>query len=69
MKQVPTKEYPVYTIWPEERWVQRDQIMMWFADAVINQQIASERLGAQTPMEMAHALSDAGLITMGKPRT
>jgi hypothetical protein len=66
--QIPTKEYPVYIVWPEERWVQRNQIVTWFADAVANQQIAPERLSARTPMEMAHALSDAGLITVGRPR-
>ena len=67
MSQVATKEYPVYIIWPEERWVKRDQIITWFTDAVANMQIAPGRLRAETSMEMASALDDAGLITLGIP--
>jgi hypothetical protein len=58
-----------YIIYPEYRNVSAADIAMWFSDAVESGEIAPEYFGAKTEAEMAAALSDAGLITVGRPRS
>ncbi len=56
----------VMIVWPERRWVSAKQIASWFADGVANNEIDPEYLDAKTTQEMAAALSDAGMITLGR---
>lgn len=56
----------VRIIWPERRFVSAEQIETWFADAVSNNMIASDRLSAKTIGEKAMALEDTGTITLDK---
>lgn len=54
-----------YIIYPERRSISFRQIEVWFTDAVANNEIAPEYFSAKSEAEMAAALSDAGLITVG----
>ena len=54
-------------IWPERRVVDQEQIRTWYADAIYNGEVRLDENGiAKTTEGMAHALSDAGLITLGR---
>ena len=59
----------IYIVYPERRFVTDEQMATWFADAVANQEIHPDHLGAKTPEAMALALSDAGFITTAQPPT
>lgn len=54
-----------YLIWPERKIVSDEWIETQFADAISNSYIPPERISAKDVMEMARALDDAGLITLG----
>ncbi len=56
----------IMIIWPERRWISAKQIESWFADGVTNNEIDPGYLHAKTTREMAAALSDAGIITLGR---
>ncbi len=57
-----------YLIYPEKRTVSADWIWRQYQDACENCEIADEFLDLKPPMyhEMAMAMSDAGLITVGR---
>ena len=48
-------------LWPDRRVVSSETIAGWYADAVVNGDVAE---GYTTPDEMAAALHDAGLIIL-----
>lgn len=54
-----------YLVWPERRYVSTATIRMWYSDAVVNRQV---KAGITNPDDMALALDDAGIITLGTPR-
>ena len=54
-------------VYPERRKVSHEQIIMWYYDAVYNDEISEEYLNAEDPLDMAHGLSDAGFITFDTP--
>lgn len=54
-----------YIVYPERRYVRASQIHTWYDDAVANGEIDQCYLNAKTHNEMAEALSDAGIITLG----
>jgi hypothetical protein len=53
-------------VWPRKGKMTASRIVILFSDAVANRQIACEHLGSRTTREMAEALDDAGIITLGK---
>lgn len=55
----------VYIIYPERRIVDDETIEMWYIDALANREIAEEYLHAKTIDQMARALDDAGIVTLG----
>jgi hypothetical protein len=55
-----------YIVYPERRYISAARIHAWYKDAVANGEIAEEHCNAKTHQEMADALSDAGIITLGK---
>ena len=56
-----------YIVYPEVRFVSDRQIESWYADAVANDEIASEYLYAHDLQTKARGLSDSGVITLGVP--
>ena len=58
----------VYILYPEKRWVPVETLNGWYHDAVANDEIAEEYKGVPDDqwLRQGMALSDAGLITMGK---
>jgi hypothetical protein len=52
-------------LWPENRMVDEIVIAGWYSDAVMNGECEAGCTGSQ---DQANALSDAGLITLGKSR-
>lgn len=60
----------VYIVYPECRVVSDEQIRVWFSDAVANGKVAWVRpklLSSVGIGDMVHVLSDAGIITLGRP--
>lgn len=55
-----------YIVWPEEGLVSAAKIVGWFEDAVADGKIEEDYLDAKFPQEMAQALDNAGIITLGK---
>lgn len=54
-------------VWPERRYVSEKQIRVWYSDAIENGEI--DKPGCEPGVvEMALALSGAGLITLGNRR-
>lgn len=56
-----------FIIWPERRWVSRETIATWYADAVANQEVAPPFAPDHDTAAQAAALDDAGKITLGSP--
>ena len=56
-----------FLVWPQRGFVDYCTIETWFLDAVANNQIGPEHFRARTEHEMALALQDAGLVTLGNP--
>lgn len=57
----------MFLIYPEPRHISDEEIAAWYADAVANKAVDHSLRHAKTPAEMAAALEDAGLITLGTP--
>lgn len=59
----------VRLVYPEKRVVSNATIATWYSDAVANNQIAQDYLSTEkhpTIRDMAAALMDAGIITVGE---
>lgn len=54
-----------YINYPEKRYVSAKTIAIWYKDAVANGEIAPCYFNAKSHGEMAAALQDAGIITLG----
>jgi len=58
----------VVIVYPEHRTLSDDQVEVMYLDAVVNDKIALGRQTARTVADMALALEDAGIISIGKER-
>ncbi len=59
----------VRLVYPEKRVVSNETIAQWYRDAVANDEIAPDYLSTEkhpTVRDMAAALMDAGIITVGE---
>jgi len=56
----------VFTIWPERKWISEGKIRSLYKDAVANGQCDD---GKTTMMDQAQELHQAGLITLGDPKS
>jgi len=55
-----------FILWPRRQIVTEEHIIRMYADAVATNQVHPGGFGyAKEPIAMAHALSDAGIITLG----
>jgi hypothetical protein len=55
-------------IWPEHRWVDENQIKVWYSDALANGEVDNEDI-FDDPEAMARELHDIGTITLGRGRS
>lgn len=54
-------------LWPQKRIISEQVIRDWYADALANDEIDSDFIGLDDPIQMALALNDAGTITLATP--